>query len=181
MEIRRIAKTMIGPKLNEFIWHVNLDKKHTKKIIKQNFWGEVVLAWSNYTYVHVDKVIDKAMIHVQPLWLNTSIRINNNVLFNSEAIQVGMTRVQDIVTNTGIFLSYLEMRAKFGNKLDFLEYYNICKAIPVQWKRILRNVEPRREVSVNFLEDYLCQEKSSQYIYNKLVVDEYGLEEKRKM
>ena len=106
----------------------------------------------------------------QPLWFNSFIRVNDEVVFNRHLFDTGMIYLKDICNNNGFFLSYNEVLNKFGD-VPYLQYYSLISAIPAQWKTVfkgnsLENItEPVNEKFAKFLQST----RTTKFCYNIFV------------
>jgi len=55
-------------------------------------------------------------------------------IFALENLERGVYLVQDLLKNTGKYLSYEEFKTKYNIKVSFIYYYQILSAIPKSLK-----------------------------------------------
>ena len=109
---------------------------------KNNFWKEVLVRWCELNFEHLRSIDD---IENTILWYNSEIRVANKPIFYAKCYNAGIIYLKDIIKENNEFLSYNELKTKFGNVLTFIEYYGILTAIPKTWKQILKNNMPTPE------------------------------------
>ena len=68
----------------------------------------------------------------QPIWLNSNIKKDDNVLIHNDAVHAGITHLKHIINENGEFYNYADLRQKAGNEIEFLEYYSICNCICIE-------------------------------------------------
>ena len=94
-------------------------------------------AWSQIMYKSA--IINPIEIVNQPIWYNSHIKSDNKILNIAKYQEKGIMRIADIYnTREHEFLSVNQFRTKY-NIANYLEYYKVIKAIPKDWKYILKN------------------------------------------
>ena len=64
------------------------------------FWSDVLEAWCRYNY---SECVDNSQISNQYIWLNSHIRVNNQVINNKNCLTNGLLKLHDIYLD-GILL-----------------------------------------------------------------------------
>ena len=75
----------------------------------------------------------------QCIWLNNNIKRNGTKFILSHWIQKDVYFINVLLTNYGKFLSFVEFRNLYLLDVNFIEYYGVIDAIPLHWKRLIRN------------------------------------------
>ena len=150
----------------DFIWQTNLHEDDIKELYRNNFWKEVLLMWSKFTY-HNPKNI--CQIRNMPIWGNTFMRIDNQPIWNTKAISVGFTKVDQLLNPDNTLKNFVDIRNDSSTSVTFVQYYGICKSIPYYWRCILR-------IDTNLGKPYeFCYESPLKYqsllteVYHELV------------
>ena len=133
-----------------------------------------MFAWS---HLHYHTPITAQQILGQSLWYNSHIRVRGQLLWSCKAFSAGMRFISD-VWGKGQWLSYVELRGKFPDiSIGWLEYYQICDAIPKDWKNILiRAREKDLKPAVPMVETLVSKHKMSKHVYYQLIVKEDNLQ-----
>ena len=114
-------------------------------------WANIWQSWCQANYKHELPCQDE--IFNQTLWLNSKIRIGDNVAYNKQWITKNIKWIHDIVKGDGpyTFLTKEEIEEKYECHIPFMEYYGLLSAIPKEWKKGLT----KRETTVDIdQEDY---------------------------
>ena len=131
------------------IWYCNVNPCDScLKVIKNNFINEVVTTWFNTFHENGDQ-----NYHQQILWNNSSIRINNRVVFWKNWYDKGIKCFGDILSENGSILSLTQFKEKFDFNVNFLNYFSLVHAIPQKWKRDVKIVD--KEVNNNTFQEEL--------------------------
>ena len=101
----------------------------------------------------------------QPLWLNTNIKANNDLLYNSNAIDIGFTLIAHTMDENGKFHSYAEIRQKSNNTVTYMQYYSTIDAIKIEWKRIMRHDTSMGEPRTNYVHEILSKRNINSLVY----------------
>ena len=92
--------------------------------------------------------------HQQILWNNSSIGINNRVVFFwKNWYDKGIKYFGDILSENGSILSLTQFKEKFDSNVNFLNYFSLLHAIPQKWKRDVKIVD--KEVNDNTFQEEL--------------------------
>ena len=161
------AYQILSPYLRNMIWNCNLDKKAIIQYFKDihNFWVCVLLAWSKIHYVEPQS---KVQVLNQFIWLNTHIRINNEVIEWKEWIEKSILDISDLYNGT---------RFKTSQELNvqWLQLWQIIQSIPVQWRQMLESENDGCSVKDVYRELLTCTLNRSKRIYNMLISDDKQL------
>ena len=74
--LQHCAYEMLSPILRNLIWRCSLKAKDIKSFFVESYWRQVLLAWSKINYFSLNTKID---VQYQIIWLNSNIKINNNI------------------------------------------------------------------------------------------------------
>ncbi len=117
------------PGVGDILWKCNLNPVHVTKFMPEhNFWYDVLVSWCKYNYEELDD-IDSIMNCI--IWLNSEITVKDKPLMSKKCIENGILYIKDLVNmHSKELMSYNEFVQKYGNVINFLQYYGILKAIP---------------------------------------------------
>ena len=107
--------------------------------VENTFWRNVVESWAEY----VQETVEASDILSQPLWNNVFIKIENKSVFYKSWYIKNLRYVNDLVDESGVFMSPTELINKFNLKCTFLQAYGIICAIPSSWKSKIREFGKR--------------------------------------
>ena len=123
----------LGGKL---FWICNLDCKDKTKQVRNTFIREIFVCWSNLVF---SQNPPERYIHNQVIWNNSCIRINGNVTVKHKWINKDVIRIHHLLNEQGTFLTHSQFKNKYEIQCNFLDFFSIISAIPLQWKRVVRN------------------------------------------
>ena len=75
---------------------------------------------------------------MQCLWFNEHISIDKKAIFWKRWYNRGITKVSDILTAEGAFMSQQELSLNYGLKITFLEALQIRQSLPHNWRKLLQ-------------------------------------------
>ncbi len=164
------------PGLGPMLWKCNLNFKHAAKFMSvQNFWYDVLVSWCKYNFEELEN-IDSIMNSI--IWLNSEITVKDKPLMSKKCIENDILYIKDLVNmHSGDFMSYNEFIQKYGNVINFLQYYGILKAIPQKYKDTIRMnaYDPYLSINTNY-KTLLEKNLGSRFYYNKAIESEPLLE-----
>lgn len=168
-KIRNLANYFI-PEMGQDWWLANLKKDDIHKIMPQNsYWKQVSIAWA-HTNFHVPQNI--VQVAKQFLWFNSHIRIGKKPVWYQNAWRANVRYVADIVNNDGSILSFEQFKAKFGNCLNFVQYFGLVKALPADWITLLKTEIGPDPNEINFqLQFNTITKKTAKELYSKSIKD----------
>jgi len=134
----------------KYLLRCNLKTKDIPFAPKQcKHWLENLKIWCKLNYR--EDITNWADIVNQSLWLNSHILVNNKPLWNAYWYEKGIRWLGDLLNeNTGHLLTHTEFDNKFQVNSTFIEYWGIIKAIPREWRRIVR-VSDRVNTEIDFV------------------------------
>ena len=135
-EIRILAHQGLNNNIGELLWQCNLHKEDIKQMFANSFWKEVLLAWSKLIYSNPNNI---HQIKSQTIWYNPLLRIDNRLICNSKAINLGLTKFGQLLDKDRSIKSFMRVNYEFPGNLMFIDYYGLVKSIRVYWKRILNS------------------------------------------
>ena len=163
---RSIAEYFI-PKLKlleEKLWQCNINSKDIDGMVTESFYKDVWMAWSKIN--HKAPKGCKEILE-QIIWLNSFIRINNKPVLYKKCIEIGIFYIRDIMTEEKKLMSFDEFSQRYGNVLNYLQYYGLVSAIPIEWKEIISNdiQDENNDKGI----DLFNEKQLSKKIYNRLI------------
>ena len=121
-----------GKVLRQDIWRCNIAPKDCIKLFpKNNFWSEMLYAWSK---INFNTAPDTADILEQVIWLNSHIRIDNKPVVWKKCIDANIMYVKDLYEENGIPKSPVSLG------MSWLEQNQLLAALPHSWKAKIRNL-----------------------------------------
>ena len=78
-------------------------------------------------------------IRSESLFNNKDIKIDLTPIFHKACFNNGLKYIDHIIDNTGKFIRLDDLNEKYDVNLNIMTYNSIKDAIPVEWKRILKN------------------------------------------
>ena len=102
--------------------------------VENTFWTNVVESWAEY----VQETVEASDILSQPLH-----KIENKSVFYKSWYIKNLRYVNDLVDESGVFMSPTELIKKFNLKCNFLQAYGIMCAFPGSWKSRIREFGPK--------------------------------------
>ena len=94
----------------------------------------------------------------QTIWLNNNIKRSGRKFIFSHWIQKGIYFINDLLTNDGKFMSFVEFRNLYLLDVNFIEFYSVIDAIPLCWKRLVKKQKKTQNIihpHVNLLKSSL--------------------------
>jgi hypothetical protein len=76
------------------------------------------------------------------LWLNKNIKIDRKYILEEKLYNAGLIFVNDMLTDYGSFLRYLEFNIKFNTNTSHMYYMSLIDAIPQQWRKYIKLQRP---------------------------------------
>ena len=106
-------------------------------------------------------------IKKQILWLNSNICIDGKPLLYYWCLRAGIKLFDDLLNLQGNKLTYVQLIGKYGNCINWLQYSQLCVAIPKDWWYMAKNGIVSQELELISVIDKNAH--PSQAIYNKLI------------
>ena len=129
------------------------------------FWRDVVESWAEY----VREPVEARDFLSQPLWNNVFIKIENKPVFYKSWYMKNLRYVNDLVDESGFFLSPTELISKFNLKSNFLNVYGVMCAIPNSWKTEIRDYGKKLQaVSSHSIEGLFKTKRVTSFTYDFL-------------
>ena len=129
-------------------WH--LTKTGLNQITKRTnfgkFWEEVVEIWRK---LQEPFTTAPESILSQPLWFNSSIKIDGNPIFYQNWCNRDIFFINDLIDETGIFMNYHVFTRKYDLNISYISYAGILSSIPRDWKRIIKDYGKRVDAFTN--------------------------------
>lgn len=111
------------------------------------------------------------------IWLNSFIRIGNNMLLPNKFNSYKAIKIKDIydLDKRG-FCSFEEFREIISGRCSFIEYYSILAAIPNTWKRQLEITNGVDLDWLSLMENLRNSQMVSRSIYQKINTRKVGID-----
>ena len=120
----------------EKLWY--LSPSGLKQLAKQfnSFWRDIIL---HYASIRDNPSTAPEEILIQPLWLNSEIKIGRKPVLYQHWAKANVFFINDLLKNEGGFLSLEQFPNKYGIISIFLEYlYNgLLEAISMKFKEVI--------------------------------------------
>ena len=125
--------------------------------------------WCETNYIEWHNDVDEILS--KPLWLNSDIRMNNEVIYWPNKIANGPWTLCDIYSPESGILSYSQLTEKYPEcKLSWLEYGSIVSALPTIWKTQLKQERPPKPNDYTYkINTILTKPKISNTIYKETI------------
>ena len=106
-KIKNLACTLVNNMFGDSILYAQLAKKDYKQVLQcdVNFWKHVFHLWFAFIYKSPENAKE---ILSQPIWLNSSIKVNEKIVHYPMWVEAGINKVRDIWTEGG-FMKYEEV------------------------------------------------------------------------
>ena len=166
---KSLAMYSIKPRIkNDEFWLCNFSEKDVHLACKPTpFWKSVVQAHAKLNY---HDICDINTLMEERIWLNSHIKINNNMIIIQELQSKGVMQIIDIFNEEkNRFYTVQELNEIFETKVLYLDYLSLISAIPKLWKKIIRDqkIDLSKEVEFKF-DIYQKMQKVTQYAYREL-------------
>ena len=76
----------------------------------------------------------KTNILEQNIWLNSEIKVNNQVLFYQNWAEKGVTEIHHLCDENEKLLNFEQFTGKYGIKIPFTKFFGLISAIPKGWR-----------------------------------------------
>jgi exonuclease III len=107
---------------------------------KDTIWEEAGRNWCEVNFRNKNEVEKIDDIVSESLWFNSNIMIKGMTLYKEKWAENGISQIWDILgEDQRTILTYREFSERYQMKTTFLEYGGLRKAIPGEWKRLLRD------------------------------------------
>ena len=113
-------------------------KKHTKKCVNP-FWTDVLNVWIDILNAKENLYWEDFLM--SPIWYNKNVRIGGRCVFYKEWFKKGVKIINDLVDETGTFLSLEKLQKRFSIQTNYLTYYGLTQC--------LNNLSEKHKKSVN--------------------------------
>lgn len=158
---------MLKENLGNLIWVCNLHSKHVKYIFREGtdlFWVQIAEAWASCNFKNQT---EKLNVGEQVIWYNSNILVQNRPMLFINAFNAGIMYIQDLIQNDGSFKDFEQIGAEFGDCMNWLQYRQICEAIPMSWKNMLTHND--NNYVVNLYDRIKNETKITRIVYNLLI------------
>ena len=107
-----------------------------------HFYADILTDWSGFAKLHIENACD---VKMQSLWYNQYISIDKKAVFWKQWYNKGISKVSDILTAEGTFMSQHELSTNYGLKISFLEALQIRQSLPHNWRQLLLTQQEYKE------------------------------------
>ena len=161
---------VIVPKeLKEIFWQCSLSAQDATRFVEgkteNKFWIEIISMWFDVK----SKIEDTIPPHEQVIWLNSQIKIANQVILPNRLAAQGLMYVKDLIGVDGKLYSVEEMSIKWETSIDWLWYKSLCNAIPKGWRIATAT---KNTVYIPLYTKIQSKPKPSAYVYEELINNE---------
>ena len=148
----------------DFLWNKNARfLTNFAKKIKNNFWKETIMAFAKLTSVIS---IDKRDIGRCSLWYSNETKFRDQELVQWK--NAGLYNINDIVKETGRFLTFAEFKETFKVKAIPLDLMGLVQSLPKDL--IVKQAEPIIHPYVSCI---LQSRRGAKHVYQQLINDKY--------
>ena len=101
------------------------------------FYKDCLVSWSSlvkWTNETMDGVLE------QTIWNNKFILIENKSVYYSSFISIGLVTIGDMLSRTGSFLGFDELRQKGVTPSEYLQWLGLVHSLPPEWHLLMKNV-----------------------------------------
>jgi exonuclease III len=126
--------------------------KPNKKILDKycpdlpKFYKNIILNWSEIN--DFPNILSTDTIKNECIWLNRNITINNQPLYNQNALTKHLWFVSDIIDEENSFQNHVEINRIHGTKCTFLDMLQCRLTLPHLWKLILIGEGPENKTDL---------------------------------
>ena len=99
------------------------------------FWQDVFNAWEIITDKEKDNSWDFFLCN--PIWFNKLVKIDNKSVFYSDWFKKGIVYINDVLDENGKFLSFEDIKQKFGVSGNVMKYNSIISAVRKAGKQFI--------------------------------------------
>ena len=100
------------------------------------FYTQILKYW--YELFSVEPV-GNAEVRNEHLWYNKYIIIDRKPAFYEHWNNIGITKINDLVTEAGSFKTINEINNEFNTTVNLMDFNSIKSAIPKKWRKMLTN------------------------------------------
>ena len=148
---------------NRHVWELNLSRKDIIKTFPNSFWRAIFYSWN---FFHAHSPTSKGKVMDQFIWYNSNIKEKGKTMYFVLWYKAGITHIRDLVTPEGVFLTCINLKEKYGNCFNIISYTRLLKAIPKEWKTLLKR--PGADDTQTYIEDVIGKEvKCSNLLYKR--------------
>ena len=155
------------PSLGDLIWKVNLKETHVYWLIPEHsFWRNVLIVWCKY---HYQDAFCGEEIRNEILWCNSQILIAGKPVYNESCVKAGLLYIDDVLDESGEYLTYDELLTNFPGSIGWLEYNQLKAAIPKTFLMLATNNLFEVNESRFCTADLVGKSKPVKYCYNRIL------------
>ena len=129
------------------------------------FWEDVFKAWS---YINIQE--EDIFFQKECIFHNKYIKINNKSIFFQDWYIKGITHINDILDEQGIFYSWDFFSEKFDIQNQSFRYLSLLHSIPKNWKKRIKDSAQKLTTVDGKKTKYLKQlKKPSKFFYKEMI------------
>jgi hypothetical protein len=117
-----------------------------------HFYWQVMVSWFETKQILDSKEKLPIDVRRECLWLNQYIKVNKQSVKWNDWLKNGIKLINDITNEDGSFLTKANIEQKYGITCDALKYSALKDAIPMGWRRLLKN-KKINPTTISFDED----------------------------
>ena len=150
--------------LKQDIWICNIKPKDVRKIWGNEFWADVLYAWSLLNYT--DEVTSEKEIGNQFLWYNSEIRIKGMPVLFKRAYKSGLKTLSQLYNLDGGRMDIHVLTRMFD--ITIMECNMLFSAIPKEWSQTLMAIEEIITETPSLYDNFIKREKCVAYYYQNI-------------
>ena len=105
------------------------------------FYRQILYAW----FLLKKPPVNGIDVRRESVWYNQFITVGEKYVYYSSLAENDVLFIEDMVTNSGNFKTYEEFCHQYGIHLSHFQYMSLIDAIPITWRRLLK----QQSVNVN--------------------------------
>jgi hypothetical protein len=145
-----------------------IEENREAPIIPNKFYNSIFKVWAD---LRVIKNPDKKTLLNEIIWQNRYIIVRGQPINWRNWRKKGLIYVKDLLDIEENFMSFEELKLKFGIKGTFLNHLTLIKSIPESWKQIIKGkVDLTVPKDSTLVRDSILN-FTAKDIYSKLIID----------
>ena len=136
-----------------------------------SFYKDLALLWEKYSNLLVQSQVNKTTASSQAIFNNKNLLIKGKSIWHKLLSSQGMRIIGDLYDNEGSIKTWNVLSAEYHlGPQSFLSYYSLVKAIPKDWKAILRSsIVIDGNLTSENANNELYRHLSAKFVYKKLI------------
>ena len=171
-DLQSLADDSLQNKVGMLLWESNLKESDVHELFpRDTFWRNLLIIWCRNNF---RKPENKAEVKDEILWYNSLLRIDNKPVCYKKWLKAGITRIQDITTEAGQFLSHEQVQSTYNIKIPFTEYWGVILSIPEVWKEMLLQ-EDHGDCRETLQQLVSKKDSKTSFLYNDILQKDTGI------